>query len=166
MLPRVLATLASLVVALGPPSALAMPQGPLPSFELAAADGARVSSVDWLGQEPWILVYATAGCRPCDDLLASLARLRTEGLVRRTVLVIAAPHGEARAYVQAALPTELRGLRWYADDQAGAWRALQLTGAPMLVGIRDGRIEWAISGMASDLERLGRVVSHWLGEAR
>ncbi|MGH7306189.1 MAG: TlpA family protein disulfide reductase [Candidatus Rokuibacteriota bacterium] len=165
MLLRVLAALATLVVVLGPPSAPAMPRGPLPSFDLRAADGTRVSSVDLLGQQQWILLYATPGCRPCDDLLASLGRLRADGLIRRTVLVIGAPAGEARAYAHRALPNELRRLRWYADDQANAWRALQLAGAPMLVGIRDGRVEWGLSGAVNDAESLRALVSHWLGES-
>ena len=162
---RALLALASLVVLLGPPSAGSMPRGQLPSFDLRAADGARVSSADLLGQQQWILVYATPGCRPCDDLLASLSRLRAEGLLRRTVLVIGASPADARAYVQQALPKELRRLSWYADDQANAWRALQLAGAPMLVGIRDGRVEWGLSGAVNDPESLRALVSHWLGES-
>jgi hypothetical protein len=165
MRPRVVVALTSLVVLLGPYAAAPISRGPLPSFDVRAADGTRVSSVDLLGQQQWILLYATPGCRPCDDLLASLGRLRSEGLLRRTVLVIGASPQDASAYVQQALPTELGRLRWYADDQASAWRALQLAGAPMLVGIRDGRVEWGLSGAVSDLESLRALVSHWLGES-
>jgi hypothetical protein len=165
MLRLVPIVLASLVLVLGPAPAPAMPRGPLPSFDLSAADGTRVSGVDLLGQQPWILVYAIPGCRPCDDLLAALGRVRSAGLLRQTILVVAASPREARAYVDRTLPTGLRRLRWYADDQAGAWRALQLAGAPMLIGIRDGRIEWGISGEVSDPESLDRLVSEWIGES-
>ena len=161
---RILAALVILPVIVIPLAGLAMPQAPLPTFRLLAADGTRVSSVELLGQQRWIILYATLECRACDDLLVSLARVRTEGLLRRTFLVIGAPPEEASAYIRQTLPKELWGLRWYADDQAEAWGALQLAGAPMLVGIRDGRVEWGISGASSDQARLRGLVQGWLGE--
>ena len=71
---------------------------------------------------------------------------------------------DASAYVRQTLPKELWGLRWYADDQAEAWGALRLAGAPMLVGIRDGRVEWGISGALSDPAKLRGLVRSWLDE--
>ena len=161
---RILAALVILPILVVPWPGLAMPQAPLPTFYLSVADGTRVSSVELLGQQQWIVIYATPGCRACDGLLASLGRVRTEGLLRRTLLVIGASPEEASAYVRQTLPKELRGLRWYADDRAEAWGALQLAGAPMLVGIRDGRVEWGISGALSDPAKLGGLVRSWLGE--
>jgi hypothetical protein len=161
---RILAALVILPIIVAPWPGWAMPQAPLPTFYLSAADGTRVSSVELLGQQQWIVIYAAPGCRACDGLLASLGRVRTEGLLRRTLLVIGAPPEDARAYVRQTLPRELRGLRWYADDQAEAWGALQLAGAPMLVGIRDGRVEWGISGALSDPAKLRGLVRSWLGE--
>jgi hypothetical protein len=35
----------------------------------------------------------------------------------------------------------------------------------MLVGIRDGRVEWALSGTASDPDGLSGLLSSWLGDA-
>jgi hypothetical protein len=160
---RILAALAILIIVV-PVAGLAMPQAPLPAFHLSAADGTRVSSVELLGQQQWIVIYATPGCRACDGLIASLARVRPGGLLRRTLLVIGAPPADAGAYARQTLPEELRELRWYADDRAEAWAALQLAGAPMLVGIRDGRVEWGLSGGLSDPARLGGLVRSWLGE--
>jgi hypothetical protein len=56
-------------------------------------------------------------------------------------------------------------VRWYADEQAEAWQALRLGGTPMLVGIRDGRVEWTLSGTVSDPESLDGLLSSWLGDA-
>ena len=161
---RVLAALASFVVIVGLPPAMSMPRGPLPTFDLLAADGTRISSADLLGREQWIVIYAMPGCRPCDDLLASLGRLPARGVLRRAVLVIGGTPDEARAYVEQALPKELRRLRWYADDTS-VWQALQLVGTRTLVGIREGRLEWAISGAVSDSRALGRAFSSWLDDS-
>jgi hypothetical protein len=160
-----LAALVSFAVILAPVSVSPISRGAMPTFDLRAPDGMRVGSVDVLGREPWILVYAIPGCGPCDELLTSLGRLRARGLFQRTVLVIGAPQEDARAYVLQRVPAKLRGVRWYADEQAEAWQALRLGGTPMLVGIRDGRVEWTLSGTMSDPESLDGLLSSWLGDA-
>ena len=162
---RTLAALVSLAVTLVPVSVSPIARGAPPPFALRAPDGTRVGSADVLGREPWIVLYAIPGCAPCDQLLTSLSRLGTRRLLQRTVLVIGASQEDARAYVRERVPPELRGLRWYADEQAEAWQALRLGGTPMLVGVRDGRVEWALSGTVSDPESLSGLLSSWLGDA-
>jgi len=56
----------------------------------------------------------------------------------------------AQAYLQRKLPKEVSGIPWYADAQGEAWRALGIKGAPVIIGIRKGRMEWMISGLLKD----------------
>ena len=162
---RILVTVVMLGAMVFPPArALALEMKPLATFHLSAADGTTISSADLLGDSRWIVVYATPECRPCDALLGSLRQLRTEGFAQRTILIVGAPHDEARAYVRQTLPSDLSQLRWYADDQAEAWDGLELAGAPTLVGVRDGRVEWGLSGVPPSPERLRRLLRSWLTE--
>jgi hypothetical protein len=162
---RILATVVVLgALAFAPVRALALEMKPLATFHLSAADGATISSADVLGESRWIVVYAAPDCRPCDALLGLLRQLRTEGFAPRTILIVGAPHDEARAYVRQTLPSDLDQLRWYADDRAEAWDALDLAGAPTLVGVRDGRVEWGLSGAPRGPEPLRRLLRSWLTE--
>ncbi len=162
---QMLAALVSIAVTLAPVSVSPISRGAPPTFALRAPDGMRVGSADVLGREPWILLYAIPGCGPCDELLTSFGRLGAPRLLQRIVLVIGASPEGARAYVRERGRAALRVLRWYADEQAQAWQALQPGGTPTLVGIRDGRVEWTLSGTVSDPESFDGLLSSWLGGA-
>jgi hypothetical protein len=65
-----------------------------------------------------------------------------EGLFTHAALVIGAEPFVAQAYLQRKLPKGVSGIPWYADAQGEAWRALSIKSAPVLIGIRKGRMEW------------------------
>jgi hypothetical protein len=42
------------------------------------------------------------------------------------------------------------------------WSALRLTGTPVLVGVKQGMIQWAISGVLNDPAALESAVKTWV----
>jgi len=57
---------------------------------------------------------------------------------------------------------EWPAVRWFADPQGEAWRALRLTGTPYLLGIRDARITWSLAGVLNDPAALESVIRSWV----
>lgn len=139
-------------------------QGPLPAFTVFAADGTAVTSTQLQASDQWLLVYVMPGCQTCDSLLTAMKHWQIAQLPARTVMLVGAQPADAKAYVQRSLPTELSALPWYADAKAQAWNGLQLTGTPVLVGVKKGQIQWAISGVLNDPSSLQSVVTTWVGQ--
>jgi hypothetical protein len=146
-------------------TAEAIEQKPLPPFRLLAPDGATlVPSNELQGGDQWLLVYVSPGCPSCDLLLAALKGWQSASLIQHTIVVVGAQTtAAAQQYMQRMLPPEVGAVQWYADVQAEAWTALQLTGTPVLVGVRKGMIQWAISGVLNDPGALESVVKTWVG---
>jgi hypothetical protein len=139
-----------------------MEQKPLASFRVLAPDGAAVQSAALSSEERWLLIYAAPECHPSDQLLRKLRRWQSPHLTRRVVLVVGAQIAEAQAFVQDKLPGEVNGISWYADAEQEAWHALGLKATPALIGIRNGRMEWAISGLLQDAATMTSVVRTWV----
>jgi len=140
----------------------AQQQRPLPAFTVTAPGGAAAPSQQLSTEQRWLLLYVTPGCRSCDQLLASLKEWHTPQLAARTVIVVRANAADAAAYMTSHLPLEASDISWYADTSSSAWRALALTGAPVLVGIESGDIKWSISGVLNDPNALEPVVRSWI----
>jgi len=85
-----------------------------------------------------------------------------ERLLADAALVIGAEPSVAQAYVQKELPVEVNTIPWYADAEGEAWQALSIKSAPVLIGIRKGRMEWMISGLLKDLATLTSAVRTWV----
>jgi hypothetical protein len=153
-----------LLVALGAATVGAIERRPLPPFQLVAPDGATVVSTQMAVPDQWLLLYVTAGCPSCDRLLAALKEWPSPGLVQRTRIIVGGDAAAAGAYIQQTLPPEVGTIPWYADAGREAWSALRLTGAPVLVGVRNGTIQWAISGVLNDPATLKSVVTTWVGQ--
>ena len=149
-------------LSVGSVTTTAIEQKPLPAFQVFTKDGRPVPSIELSGQERWLLIYAIPDCRPCDQLIRALKDWQTPQLVARTVLVIGAQTDMAQAYVQMSLRAEVSAISWYADAEGQAWQALGIQGTPLLIGIRRGRMEWAISGVLKDTGTLESAVRTWV----
>ena len=135
---------------------------PLPAFRLASAAGAQVASAGLSAEPRWVLMYVAAECRSCDRLVKALKDWQSPQLAGRTVIVVRGPVAEGAAYMAKQLPEEAAGIPWLADDQDEAWRALQLKGTPVLMGIERGQIKWTVSGVLNDPKSLESVVRTWV----
>ena len=137
-------------------------QRAMPAFTVATAAGVPVESTALSAQPRWVLIYVTPACRSCDRLLQSLKDWQSPQLTSRTVVIVRGPAAAAAAYVAERLPAEAAGVAWYADSNNGASEALDLKGAPVVVGVERGEIKWTISGVLNDPKSLESVVRTWV----
>ena len=154
----------AVVIALVARRAGAIERRPFPAFQLAALDGAAVASPQLAVDGQWLFVYVAPGCASCDRLLASFKAWQTSDLLARTVIVVGGTTDGAAAYLGASLPPEVSAIRSYADPLGSAWTALELTGTPMIIGVKDGTIRWSISGVLNDPRALESAVKTWVGQ--
>lgn len=158
------AAVVAVLLALAAQQATAIERRPLPTFQVAALDGTAVASPQLAVGGQWLLVYVAPGCAPCDRLLAAFKAWQTPDLLARTVIVVGGTTDGAKAYLAAALPPEVSAIRSYADPLASAWTSLQLTGTPVIIGVKDGAVNWSISGVLNDPRALESAVKTWAGQ--
>ena len=139
---------------------------PLPSFTVVAPDGRAVQAPDLTGESRWVLVYIRPAGPAAQKLLVSLAdwQLSAE-MSRRLVLLVEGPVEKAAAYLGKEAGTVPGGFSWYADPDGRAAKAIGFTGAPALLGVRDGAIEWTLTGVLNDPSKYESVVRTWIGAA-
>jgi hypothetical protein len=134
---------------------------PLPSFSVMRSDGSAVASADLYGASQYVLLYLAPSCRPCDSLLAMLNDSESPQLAKRVVIIVRADSSRAAKYIGEHVPPEVGGVTWYADENDEAYRALQLTGTPELLGVRNGRLIWSIGGVMNDGNMVRPLLRNW-----
>ncbi len=115
-----------------------------------------------LSQAPrWILLYLTADCRVCDDILRTLEVFQDPPLSGRVVIVVGggAPEGII-ALIGAR--EKIAFLGWYADPDWSAYKALPISGTPIVFGIREGIIEWSLDGPPWDDTTINSILRDWV----
>ena len=137
-------------------------QRALPAFSVAAADGTVRASGSLSAEPKWVLLYVTPGCRSCDRLLQALKDWQSPQLIARTIVIVRGQAGPAAAYMGERLPPEAAGVAWFADPSNEAAQAMDLRGAPVLVGVDHGQVNWTISGVLNDPKSLESVVRTWV----
>ena len=135
---------------------------PLPAFEVVTSEGAAVSSAQLTSESQYLLVYVNAASSTSRKLLDALGEWATPELARRTVVVIGGTPQEAQRFIESGMPASLLGTARYFDTGRSAWQALNLRGSPVLIGVRDGKTEWSLSGVLSDPAALKSVVLTWV----
>lgn len=135
---------------------------PLPAFQVVTAEGAVVSSAQLTSEPQYLLVYVNAASSTSRKLLDALGEWATPELARRTVVVIGGTPQEAQRFIESGVPESLQGMTRYFDTGRSAWQALNLRGSPVLIGVREGRTEWSLSGVLSDPTALKSVVLTWV----
>jgi hypothetical protein len=119
---------------------------PLPDFEVTSADAGTVSSAALGDASHWLLIYIQPDCAPCDAVADLWSDAKPPAPASRVRVVVAATSVERLPQVQARYPM-LAGAAWYADSTGAAGRALGLTGAPALLGVRGETIAWTSLGL-------------------
>lgn len=135
---------------------------PLPEFQVVAPDSRPVASAAIAPQNRWLLIYVSPGCRSCDALVRTLPKWQSPALLARTVLVVGGRPEAARAWVETMIAPELSGIAWYGDPDGNARAALELPGAPVLVGVQAGQVEWQLGGVLNSPSALESVVRSWV----
>lgn len=150
----------ALVFACAPPASAQ--QGGLPAFSVHTPDGREVPSSALTTEQKWLLVYVSPGCRACETFMRALPGWQSPALLSRLVLVVGGKTPQAQAWIQKTLAPELSALTWYTDPDRQAWDALELPGAPVLMGIQWGKVEWQLGGVLNDPAALTSVVRSWV----
>jgi len=134
----------------------------LPAFEVQAPSGQAVASSALAPQEKWLLIYVSSGCRACETLVRALPKWQSAALLGRTVLVVGGAPEAAAAWVQRLVTPELPTMLWYGDASREAEQALALSGAPVLIGVQKGEVEWQLSGVLNSPAALESVIRSWV----
>jgi hypothetical protein len=135
---------------------------PLPAFEVVSGAGAAVSSAQLTSEPQYLLVYVNAASSTSRRLLDAMGEWASPQLAQRTVLLIGGTPQEAQRFIDTGVPESLQGMTRYLDTSRSAWQALNLRGSPVLIGVRQGKTEWSLSGALSDPAALKSVVLTWV----
>ena len=117
----------------------------LPPFTVVDAAGAAVPSADLAQGNNWILIYTRVACGPCVELLNVLKADDPPAWRARVRVVVGGAAPEGLAAMPQQFP-QLTGASWYADADGSVARALALSGAPAVFGMRDQAIAWTSQG--------------------
>ncbi len=150
----------SVALALASPL-VASEKRPVPAFALTMLDGTTVDGAATLATGTTLVVYVAPGSGPSDRLVRALKDWDSDALRTRTLVIVGTDADAARQWVSGA-GDALLPARYAVDSRGDVRRALKLTGAPHLLGIADGRIEWAISGVLNDPRMLESVIRTWV----
>ena len=136
-------------------------RGPLPAFQLLTLEGAAVESAKIGPAGQWLLIYTTPTSAASARLLAAMKQWESPGLNARTVVVVGTAVDQAAAFVQRHV-ADYPSVRWLADPDGAAWKALRLTGTPFILGIKDSQIVWSLAGVLNDPAVLESVIRSWV----
>lgn len=140
----------------------AIEQRPLPAFEVTNAAGTIVPSAVMGPGGKWLLIYVTPECGTCVRLFKSMEQWESQRVNAATVVMVQGAFTGAQRYAADSLPEALVGGRWFADVSDAGRTALKLTGAPVLIGMQDQQIKWAIAGVLNDPTALESALRTWV----
>ena len=140
----------------------AIEQRPLPAFEVVNAAGEATPSAMMGPGGKWVLIYVTPECRSCQRLFSAMEDWNSAPLNAATVVMIKGDHATVSAYATDHLPGAVVGTRWFADASDAGRKALQLTGSPVIIGMQDQQIKWAIAGVLNDPAALESALRTWV----
>ena len=157
---KTVALLLLVVSALLAGTAVAVKTMPLPNLELQALDGSTVNSSDWPLQGKWVLIYVEGRCGVCTGLLVRLNKGDYPQLAAWTIVIAGGMQPKDVQALQQRFP-DLARASWYADAPKNASAALDLRGAPVILGIQDKVVRWGSSGIPADPKRLQSMLTTW-----
>ena len=134
----------------------------MPAFTVTRLDGALVDSRQLTAETQYVLLYVTPDCRPCDRLLALIRSANSPQFTSRVVVIVSGETTAGAGYVSRQIPAEAGPLTWYADTDGGGYRALRLSGIPVLVGVKDGHVMWSVAGVLNDAATVESVIRTWV----
>jgi hypothetical protein len=157
--------LRAIAVTLGMAFLLSMVAGavepvPLPDIQLTAADGTTIKSTALPSQGNWLMIYIQPRNQFSDNLLRLFKKDQYPTLAQHAVIIVGGSVDDLKN-AQARFP-ELALATWYADTNRSAFGLMKLTGAPMILGIKQRTIAWSLSGILADVNVAKSIVNTWL----
>jgi len=118
----------------------------VPEFDVTGADGAAVSSTALGDENNWLMIYIRPACAPCEGVVNLWNDDDPPAAPSRVRVIVGGATADLLPQIQAQYPM-LGGAAWYADPAGAGARALALTGAPALFGMRGQTIAWTSQGL-------------------
>lgn len=143
--------------------ALASEKRPLPEFSVTTLEGAVVPVASLGMQGQWLIVYVGPDSAPSGRLLQAMKAWEASATIAQRSLVVVGGEADSARQLIAKLADDAPAVRWVTDPTQAAWKALRLSGTPTIVGVRDGRVEWALAGVLNNPATLESVVTSWVG---
>ena len=140
--------------------AVAVEPVPLPDIQLTAADGSTVKSSALPTTGNWFIIYIQPRYQFSDNLLRLLKKDEYPTLAAHTVIIVGGTTDDLKT-AQARFP-DLASATWYADTNRSAFTLMKLTGAPMILGIKQRTISWSLSGVLADVNVAKSILNTWL----
>ncbi len=157
-------TIAALTAAVGLTSVLAAARGqqPFPSFNVQAPGGSVAANAQLTRALQWVLVYVAPSHKPSHDLLEALGQWQVQADPARVVVIVRGSLADAATLIEQTRSDSTTSLAWYADSSDAAWQALNLRSTPALIGVKDGAVQWTISGVLNDPKMIEPVIRNWV----
>jgi hypothetical protein len=133
---------------------------PLPDIQLTAADGTTIKSTALPSQGNWLMIYVQPRNQFSDNLLRLFKKDQYPALAQHAVIIVGGSVDDLKN-AQARFP-DLALATWYADTNRSAFGLMKLTGAPMILGIKQRTITWSLSGILADVNVAKSIVNTWL----
>ena len=133
---------------------------PLPDIQLTAADGSIVKSSALPSQGNWLIIYVQPRNQFSENLLRMFKKDQYPNLAQHAVIIVGGSVDDLKN-AQTRFP-DLAAASWYADTNRSALGLLKLTGAPMILGIKQRTIAWTLSGILSDVNVAKSVLNTWV----
>jgi hypothetical protein len=134
--------------------------GAAAGYSAAAADGSTVKSNALPSQGNWLIIYIEPRNQFSDNLLRMLKRDQYPTLAQHAVIIVGGSIDDLKT-AQTRFP-ELAQATWYADTNKSAFGLMKLTGAPMILGIKQRTITWSLSGILSDVNVAKSLLNTWV----
>lgn len=154
----VVTMLAGLLGGVAAPAAAA-DKKPVPSVVLQGGDGNLLELSLVAAEGQWLLIYLAPDSPASGRLLQAMRRWQL-GAMDHVLVMVGGEQAAAREFV--AADHQLPGVRFALDPRREAWQALQLSGVPTVVGVRNNLQEWRLAGVLNDPEALRTVLTSWL----
>ena len=133
---------------------------PLPDIQLTSADGATVKSTALPSQGNWLIIYIQPRNQFSDNLLRLFKKDQYPTLAQHAVIIVGGSVDDLKS-AQARFP-DLALATWYADTNRSAFALMKLTGAPMILAIKQRTITWSLSGVLADVNVAKSILNTWL----
>jgi hypothetical protein len=108
----------------------------------------------------WLIIYIQPRNQFSDNLLRLLKKDQYPTLAAHAVIIVGGSTDDLKT-AQSRFP-DLASATWYADTNRSAFTLMKLTGAPMILGIKERTISWSLSGVLSDVNVAKSILNTWL----
>ena len=138
---------------------------PLPAFSVQGLDGSTVSTSAWSLKGKSLVIYLRGNCQPCTALLGRLRKKDYPQLAGHTTIIVGGV-GPADAKALQQLYPDLSAATWYVDPAKTVAGALHLQGAPVILGLQDNVVKWALSGIMQHAAQQKSILNAWCAEVK